>query len=109
MVMLRPARTPRELFSDITPEQRAEAIAACRDRVMSVSSPLLSPGKHRVEFIDSAWHLDGRPWTKWLHQGQSLTVAIIEPPLWKPDGAALQCSTALSDALTVTCGKVPGV
>ena len=106
MVMLRPARTPRELFSDITPEQRAEAICAARQKVYSVTSPLLAPGRHRVEFVGAGvWHLDGRPWADWVEQGQPLDVSIVEPPVWMPDAAALNCNIALFDALTVASCK----
>ena len=62
IVMLKPARDTKDLFGDLTDDERAEAIAFARGKTHRVKSPLLAAGQHQATFHinGGCWQLDGR-------------------------------------------------
>lgn len=102
--MLKPTRATKDLFKTLSEKERAEAIKIVRGRSFVVTSPLLQ-GSRKVEFIDSAWHIDARRWSDVVAEGRKFQVPIVDAPTWargtSPNfEAALRNDEALREALT---------
>lgn len=95
VVMKPPARTPRDLFGDITADERARAVAKAQEQRVRLASPLL---RGAVRFAQGRWLLDDRPWEEVRAEGLQLDLPLVAPPAWlgttAPDSAvaeALEC------------------
>ena len=60
IVMLKPARDTKDLFGDLSNDERSEAITFARGKAHNVRSPLFSTGNHKAQFVEGRWQLDGR-------------------------------------------------
>eukprot|EP00437_Effrenium_voratum_P007330 CAMPEP_0181435760 /NCGR_PEP_ID=MMETSP1110-20121109/20500_1 /TAXON_ID=174948 /ORGANISM="Symbiodinium sp., Strain CCMP421" /LENGTH=1270 /DNA_ID=CAMNT_0023559307 /DNA_START=15 /DNA_END=3827 /DNA_ORIENTATION=- len=80
VVMQKPARATRDLFGELTEQERAEAISVARSQRQKAQSPLL-PGTQHAQFRDT-WMLDGRKWEDLVKEGLKVTVPSAPAPGW---------------------------
>lgn len=113
VVMQKPARATRDLFGDLTDQERAEAVAAVRSQQLRVQS-LLLPGLHEAKFVDGSWQVDGTKWADLVSKGIRIKVPQVAAPSWcdtlntKNAEALLRNDAALEEALGVSgAGMIP--
>ena len=116
VVMQKPVRATRDLFGELTDQERAAAVQQARSQSHRLQSPLL-PGLKTASFNGQIgqWMVDGQTWTKLLKDGVKLKVPLVSSPFWCPTGSKrcltpermaqlLRDDAALAEAMNVTGG-----
>lgn len=67
VVMQKPVRATRDLFGELSDQQRNEASHLARSQQHRLQSPLLPNLKHAT--YSRQWTVDGRPWTELQRDG----------------------------------------
>jgi len=114
VVILKPARAARDLFTSLNDAERAEAITHVRSLALPVKSPLL-PSARLAQYKNGSWQLDERSWADVAAEGLTLELPAVLPPTWLVNltqpcvAQILRDDRALEDALCVVGdGLVPG-
>lgn len=120
VVMQKPVRATRDLFGELTDQERAAAVQQARSQSHGLQSPLL-PGLKTASFNGQVgqWMVDGQTWTKLLKDGVKLKVPLVSSPFWFPSSSKrcltpermaqlLRDDAAVAEAMNVTgVGMVP--
>lgn len=119
VVMQKPVRATRDLFGELTDQERAAAVQQARSQSHRLQSPLL-PGLKTASFNGQVgqWMVDGQTWTKLLKDGVKLKVPLVSSPFWCPASKCcltpermaqlLRDDAAVAEAMNVTgVGMVP--
>ena len=72
VVMQKPVRATRDLFGDLTDQERTKAIQEARAQVHRLQSPML-PAMKTATFKGVKWEVDGRSWSEVLQEGVKAT------------------------------------
>lgn len=72
VVMQKPVRATRDLFGDLTDQERTKAIQEARGQVHRLQSPML-PAMKTATFKGVRWEVDGRSWSEVLQEGVKAT------------------------------------
>eukprot|EP00435_Cladocopium_sp_Y103_P057265 s1592_g19.t1 len=85
VVMQKPVRATRDLFGELTDQERADAVQQARSQSHRLQSPLLQ-GLKTASFSGQIgqWMVDGQTWTKVLKDGVKLKVPLVSSPFWCP-------------------------
>ena len=104
VVMQKPVRATRDLFGELTDQERADAVHQARGQSHRLQSPLL-PGMKSASF-SGQWTVDGQTWTKLVQDGVKLKVPLVSAPVWCDNIAnmseLLRNDAAIEEALKVT-------
>lgn len=70
VVMQKPVRATRDLFGDLTDQERTKAIQEARGQVHRLQSPMLAM---KTATFKGGWEVDGRSWYEVLQEGVKAT------------------------------------
>jgi len=108
VVMQKPVRATRDLFGDLTDQERTKAIQEARGQVHRLQSPMLAM---KTATFKGGWEVDGRSWSEVLQEGVKVKVPLIPSPPWTEiivahgpsDGMLLlKDDKAIAEALSIT-------
>jgi hypothetical protein len=99
----------KDLYKDVTPEERDAAIMLARARTLPARSPLVQGTAAYVQATgttSSEWCIDGVPWSQVCDKGVSISVPLHPAPHWVPAEGKLIGTALLADDAAVGDGLV---